>query len=150
MNLINKKFLLTCLLSFLSIGVVCSQNNYYQTQMVGRWYKKTELEKSGIKITSIYVQEFFPNGTISDQAQNLITMGSTQVSCLINTAWNWSVTGDTLYQTRVSSLVVPDFIKENGRKINDPQRLSDTCNVIRQTAEEDNLTTTAFKIIQIN
>jgi hypothetical protein len=28
--------------------------------------------------------------------------------------------------------------------------LSDTCNVIRQTAEEDNLTTTAFKIIQIN
>ena len=111
-----------------------NKNNYYQNLLIGKWYHKSDTTSNNLTMMAQYVQDFLPNGTISEQAQYVTTMGDgTKLSCLANTNWEWSTSGNKIYQKIVASHVIPDFIKDRqGRPIDDPELLRQVCEVVKK------------------
>ena len=140
---------------YLTIVLLCSASVQAQTTdlsdlIVGNWYKKSQTNKDGVNITTMYVQEFLPDGTISEQTQYLISYQTIQASCIKNTSWEWYAEGNMLYQKRLNNVVTPDFLKENGIKIYDDQKLNNVCNIIRKDADETKLLTSSFRVLSID
>ncbi len=129
-----------------------NKNNYYQNLLIGKWYHKSDTTSNNLTMMAQYVQDFLPNGTISEQAQYVTTMGDgTKLSCLANTNWEWSTSGNKIYQKIVASHVIPDFIKDRqGRPIDDPELLRQVCEVVKKDKSERQLTTSAFTIIKLD
>ena len=129
-----------------------SKNNYYQNLLVGKWYHKSDTTSDNFSMMAQYVQDFLPNGTISEQAQYVTTMGDgTKISCLANTNWEWSTSGNKIYQKIIASHVIPDFIKDrNGRPIDDPELLRQVCEVVKKDKSQRQLTTSVFTIIKLD
>ena len=129
-----------------------NKNNYYQNLLIGKWYHKSDTTSDNFTMMAQYVQDFLPNGTISEQAQYVTTMGDgTKLSCLANTNWEWSTSGNKIYQKIVASHVIPDFIKDRqGRPIDDPELLRQVCEVVKKDKSERQLTTSVFTIIKLD
>ncbi len=129
-----------------------NKNNYYQNLLIGKWYHKSDTTSNNLTMMAQYVQDFLPNGTISEQAQYVTTMGDgTKLSCLANTNWEWSTSGNKIYQKIVASHVIPDFIKDRqGRPIDDPELLRQVCEVVKKDKSERQLTTSVFTIIKLD
>ena len=129
-----------------------NKNNYYQNLLIGKWYHKSDTTSDNFTMMAQYVQDFLPNGTISEQAQYVTTLGDgTKLSCLANTNWEWSTSGNKIYQKIVASHVIPDFIKDRqGRPIDDPELLRQVCEVVKKDKSERQLTTSAFTIIKLD
>ena len=129
-----------------------NKNNYYQNLLIGKWYHKSDTTSNNLTMMAQYVQDFLPNGTISEQAQYVTTMGDgTKLSCLANTNWEWSTSGNKIYQKIVASHVIPDFIKDRqGRPIDDPELLRQVCEVVKKDKSQRQLTTSVFTIIKLD
>ena len=129
-----------------------NKNNYYQNLLIGKWYHKSDTTSNNLTMMAQYVQDFLPNGTISEQAQYVTTLGDgTKLSCLANTNWEWSTSGNKIYQKIVASHVIPDFIKDRqGRPIDDPELLRQVCEVVKKDKSERQLTTSVFTIIKLD
>ncbi len=129
-----------------------NKNNYYQNLLIGKWYHKSDTTSDNLTMMAQYVQDFLPNGTISEQAQYVTTLGDgTKLSCLANTNWEWSTSGNKIYQKIVASHVLPDFIKDRqGRPIDDPELLRQVCEVVKKDKSERQLTTSVFTIIKLD
>ena len=129
-----------------------NKNNYYQNLLIGKWYHKSDTTSNNFTMMAQYVQDFLPNGTISEQAQYVTTMGDgTKLSCLANTNWEWSTSGNKIYQKIVASHVIPDFIKDRqGRPIDDPELLRQVCEVVKKDKSQRQLTTSVFTIIKLD
>ncbi len=129
-----------------------NKNNYYQNLLIGKWYHKSDTTSDNFTMMAQYVQDFLPNGTISEQAQYVTTLGDgTKLSCLANTNWEWSTSGNKIYQKIVASHVIPDFIKDRqGRPIDDPELLRQVCEVVKKDKSERQLTTSVFTIIKLD
>ena len=129
-----------------------NKNNYYQNLLFGKWYHKSDTTSNNFTMMAQYVQDFLPNGTISEQAQYVTTMGDgTKLSCLANTNWEWSTSGNKIYQKIVASHVIPDFIKDRqGRPIDDPELLRQVCEVVKKDKSQRQLTTSVFTIIKLD
>ena len=129
-----------------------NKNNYYQNLLIGKWYHKSDTTSNNLTMMAQYVQDFLPNGTISEQAQYVTTLGDgTKLSCLANTNWEWSTSGNKIYQKIVASHVLPDFIKDRqGRPIDDPELLRQVCEVVKKDKSERQLTTSVFTIIKLD
>jgi hypothetical protein len=132
-----------------SIG---NKNNDYQNLLLGKWYHKSDTTSDNFSMMAQYVQDFLPNGTISEQAQYVTTMGDgTKLSCLANTNWEWSTSGNKIYQKIIASHVIPDFIKDrNGTPIDNPELLRQVCEVVKKDKSQRQLTTSVFTIIKID
>ena len=129
-----------------------NKNNYYQNLLIVKWYHKSDTTSNNLTMMAQYVQDFLPNGTISEQAQYVTTMGDgTKLSCLANTNWEWSTSGNKIYQKIVASHVIPDFIKDRqGRPIDDPELLRQVCEVVKKDKSQRQLTTSVFTIIKLD
>ena len=131
-----------------------TDNTYNDTKnlLVGKWYHKTEDTSDNFTLMSQYVQDFLPNGTISEQAQYVTTTGDgVKISCLANTDWEWSASGNKIYQKIIASHVIPDFIKDrSGRSIDDPELLKQVCEVVKKDKSQRQLTTSVFTIIKLD
>ena len=129
-----------------------NKNNYYQNLLIGKWYHKSDTTSNNLTMMAQYVQDFLPNGTISEQAQYVTTLGDgTKLSCLANTNWEWSTSGNKIYQKIVASHVIPDFIKDRqGRPIDDPELLRQVCEVVKKDKSQRQLTTSVFTIIKLD
>ena len=129
-----------------------NKNNYYQNLLIGKWYHKSDTTSNNLTMMAQYVQDYLPNGTISEQAQYVTTMGDgTKLSCLANTNWEWSTSGNKIYQKIVASHVIPDFIKDRqGRPIDDPELLRQVCEVVKKDKSQRQLTTSVFTIIKLD
>ena len=131
-----------------SIG---NKNNDYQNLLLGKWYHKTEDTDDNFTLLSQSVQDFLPNGTISEQAQYVVTNSEARISCLANTTWEWSTSGNKIYQKVTGSHVVPDFIKDhNGRSMDNTEMLNKMCEIIKKEKSQRQLTTSVFTIIKID
>jgi hypothetical protein len=129
-----------------------NKNNYYQSLLIGRWYHKTDSTSDNFRLMAQYVQDFLPNGTISEQAQYVTTTADgLKLSCLANTSWEWSATGNKIYQKVIASHVIPDFIKDrDGRPIDNPELLNQVCEVVKKEKSQRQLTTSVFTIIKLD
>jgi hypothetical protein len=129
-----------------------NKNNYYQNLLVGKWYHKSDTTSNNFSMMAQYVQDFLPNGTISEQAQYVTTIeDGTKLSCLANTNWEWSTSGNKIYQKVIASHVIPDFIKDrNGRPIDNPELLKQICDVVKKDKSQRQLTTSVFTIIKLD
>jgi hypothetical protein len=131
-----------------------TENTFSDTKnlLIGRWYHKTDTASDGFKLMSHNVQDFLPNGTISEQAQYVTTTpDGLKISCLANTSWEWSATGNKIYQKLVASHVIQDFIRDrNGRPFDDPDLLRQVCEVVKKEKSKQQLTTAVFTIIKLD
>jgi hypothetical protein len=128
-----------------------TKNNYYQNLLVGRWYHKSENTSDNFTLMSQYVQDFLPNGTISEQAQYVTTTPEAQMSCLANTTWEWSTSGNKIYQKITASHVIPDFIKDrSGRPLDNTALLNQICDIVKKEKSQRQLTTAVFTIIKLD
>jgi len=120
--------------------------------LIGKWYHKTDTTSDNFSVMAQYVQDFLPNGTISEQAQYVTTTwDGVKISCLANTSWEWSTSGNKIYQKIIASHVVADFIKDrSGRPIDDPQLLNQVCEVVKKDKSTRQLTTAVFTIIKLD
>ena len=131
-----------------------TDNTYNDTKnlLIGKWYHKTDSTTENITMMAQYVQDFLPNGTISEQAQYVTTTrDGLKISCLANTSWEWSASGNKIYQKIIASHVIPDFIKDrSGRPLDDPELLRQVCDVVKKDKSERQLTTSVFTIIKLD
>jgi hypothetical protein len=131
-----------------------TDNTFSDTKnlLIGRWYHKTDTASDSFKLMSHYVQDFLPNGTISEQAQYVATTpDGLKISCLANTSWEWSANGNKLYQKLIASHVIPDFIRDrNNRPFDDPDLLRQVCEVVKKEKSKQQLTTAVFTIIKLD
>lgn len=127
------------------------QNTQYRNKLIGRWYRKFETNKSGVSIMRQYVQDFLPNGTISQQTQWITTTPDGQSSCLVNTSWEWTAVGNKIYQKKTAVHVTPDFLKNSsGQFVNDSAKAKQACQPIQNIESESVLTTTVFTILRLD
>ena len=129
-----------------------NKNTYYQNQLIGKWYRKIESKHDNFTLMAQYVQDFLPNGTISEQAQFVTTTwDGQQMSCLANTTWEWSANNNQIYQKIIATHIIPDFIKDSsGRLINNPGLLNQICDIVKKDKSERQLTTSVFTIIKLD
>jgi len=131
-----------------------ANNTFNDTKnlLIGKWYQKVDTRTENFSIMAQYVQDFLPNGTISEQAQYVTTTADgLKISCLANTSWEWSATGNKIYQKLIASHVVQDFIRDrNGRPYNDPDLLRQVCEIVKRDKSKRQLTTSVFTIIKLD
>jgi hypothetical protein len=131
-----------------------ANNTFNDTKnlLIGKWYQKVDTRTDNISMMAHYVQDFLPNGTISEQAQYVTTTADgLKISCLANTSWEWSATGNKIYQKLIASHVVQDFIRDrNGRPYNDPDLLRQVCEIVKRDKSKRQLTTSVFTIIKLD
>ena len=131
-----------------------TDNTFSDTKnlLIGKWYQKADTKSENFSIMAQYVQDFLPNGTISEQAQYVTTTpDGLKISCLANTSWEWSANGNKIYQKLIASHVIPDFIRDrHGRPFDDPELLRQVCEVVKKDKSKRQLTTTVFTIIKLD
>jgi len=128
-----------------------TKNNDYRDQLIGKWYHKSEITQQSVTIMAQSVQDFLPNGTISEQAQIISTTKDGQVSCLVNSSWEWSVSGNKIYQKKIGLHVIPDYFKDHrGQFVNNPSALNEVCEIIKKNRSESLMTTSVFTILKID
>ena len=131
-----------------------ANNTFNDTKnlLIGKWYQKVDTRTDNISIMAQYVQDFLPNGTISEQAQYVTTTpDGLKISCLANTSWEWSATDNKIYQKLIASHVIQDFIRDrNGRPYNDPDLLRQICENLKKVKSKRQLTTSVFTIIKLD
>lgn len=131
-----------------------TDNTFSDTKnlLIGRWYQKAENRTNSFSVMAQYVQDFLPNGTISQQTQYVTTTpDGLKISCLVNASWEWSATGNKIYQKLIASHVIQDFIRDrNGRPFDDPELLKLVCEIIKKDKLKQQLTTTVFTIIKLD
>jgi hypothetical protein len=127
-------------------------HNDTKNLLIGRWYQKAETKTDNFSIMAQYVQDFLPNGTISQQTQYITTTpDGLKISCLVNASWEWSATGNKLYQKLIASHVIQDFIKDrSGRPFDDPELLKLVCEIVKKDKLKQQLTTTVFTILKLD
>lgn len=127
------------------------QNTFYRNKLIGRWYRKLETNTRGATIVRQYVQDFLPNGTISQQSQWVTTTPDGQSSCLVNTSWEWTAVGNKIYQKKTAVHVTPDFLKNSsGQFVNDSASVRQACQPVQNIESESLLTTTVFTILRLD
>ncbi|MFZ4708289.1 MAG: hypothetical protein ACOYMH_00415 [Zwartia sp.] len=131
-----------------------TDTNYNDTKnlLIGKWYQKVDTRTDNFSMMAQYVQDYLPNGTISEQAQYVTTTpDGLKISCLANTSWEWSVIGNKLYQKLIASHVIQDFIRDrNGRPYDDPDLLRKVCEIVKKDKSKRQLTTSVFTIIKLD
>jgi len=101
--------------------------------MLGRWYHQSEhSSKQGVYFKTTFVDEYLANGQESTQAQMIMQVDSKEIACIINFSYEWSVSGNTLYEKLLNVHVAPDWYKSNGQVIEDNQTLINSCNIIKE------------------
>lgn len=127
-------------------------DNPYFNKMVGRWLIQQSQTAQNIKIEIITVQDYIANGAMNQETQYVVTTGSTVVSCVARSASDWSMQGSLLFQTLKTKRLMPDFIKENNVKIDDPSRLQTICDSVAGVTDESSYIgkTSQFRIISID
>ena len=144
----------TCASSQTAAAQQRTDNTYSDTKnlLIGKWYHKTESTSENITMMAQYVQDFLPNGTISEQAQYVTTTrDGLKMSCLANTSWEWSESGNQIYQKIIASHVIPDFIRDrSGKPFDDPELLKQVCDVVKKDKSERQLTTSVFTIVKLD
>ena len=131
-----------------------ANNTYNDTNnlLIGKWYQKVDTRTDSFSMMAQYVQDYLPNGTISEQAQYVTTTpDGLKISCLANTSWEWSVIGNKIYQKLIASHVIQDFIRDrNGRPYDDPNLLRQVCEIVKKDKSKRQLTTSVFTIIKLD
>jgi len=131
-----------------------TDNTFSDTKnlLIGKWYQKVDTRTDNFSMMAQYVQDYLPNGTISEQAQYVTTTpDGLKISCLANTSWEWSVIGNKIYQKLIASHVIQDFIRDrNGRPYDDPNLLRQVCEIVKKDKSKRQLTTSVFTIIKLD
>lgn len=124
----------------------------YFNKMVGRWLIQQSQSAKNITIEVITVQDYIANGAMNQETQYLMTTGPTIVSCVARMAFDWSMQGNLQFQTLKTRRVTPDYIKENGVKIDDPARLQTICDSVAGVTEQSSYIgkTSQFRIISLD
>ena len=126
---------------------------------MGRWYSRSDVEPpgEGFKNTSHSVQEFYPNGTMTEERQVLSKFKDSGAvsSCYIVGDYSWSISGNVLYQKLLAKNVTVDFVTVNGEdasQLDNGQKVLDigqkVCAIFGN--KKDILKTFSFKIIKID
>jgi len=141
------------LISFvLSTNVKAQTNNFFSNKLIGRWLIQNKQKSDGVSISITTVQDYLSNGMMNQETQYLIESDSISVSCIEQSAYDWSVQGDKQFQTLKNLRVVPDFLKENNIKIEDQARLQHLCNSVSNVNDKHKYVgkTDQFQIISID
>jgi hypothetical protein len=127
-------------------------DNPYFNKMVGRWLIQQSQAAQNIKIEIITVQDYIANGAMNQESQYLVTTGSTVVSCVARSAYDWSMQGNLQFQTLRIRKLTPDYLKENNVKIDDPSRLKAVCDSVAGVTDQSNYVgkTSQFRIISLD
>jgi hypothetical protein len=139
-------------LTLTTTSSIAQNNNPYFNKMLGRWLIQQSESAQNITIQVITVQDYIANGAMNQETQYVMTTGSTVVSCIARSASDWSMQGALLFQTLKTKRVTPDFIKENGVKIDDPARLQTICDSVAGVTDQSSYIgkTSQFRIISID
>lgn len=140
------------MLFWVSAPSLAQNNNPYFNKMVGRWLIQQSQTSQNIKVEIITVQDYIANGAMNQEKQYLVTTGSTVVSCVARSAYDWSMQGNLQFQTLRTNKLTPDYIKENNVKIDDSTRLQNICDSIAGVTEKSNYIgkTSQFRIITLD
>jgi hypothetical protein len=140
------------LLSLLAMPSFAQNNNPYFNKMVGRWLIQHSQTAQNIKIEIITVQDYIANGAMNQETQYLVTMGSTVISCVARSAFDWSMQGNLQFQTLRNKKLSPDYLKENNVKVDDPSRLNTICDSVAGVTDKTSYIgkTDQFRIITLD
>ena len=143
---------ISMVLSLIAATSLAQNNNPYFNKMVGRWLIQSSQTSQDIKIEIITVQDYIANGAMNQETQYLVTTGPTIVSCVARSAYDWSMQGNLQFQTLRTKRMMPDYIKENNVKIDDPTRLQTVCDSIAGVSEKSSYVgkTDQFRVISID
>lgn len=127
-------------------------DNPYFNKMVGRWLIQYSRTTPTITVEIITVQDYIANGAMNQETQYLVTMGSTVVSCVARSAFDWSMQGNLQFQTLRNKKLMPDYLKENNVKVDDPSRLNTICDSIAGVSDQTSYIgkTDQFRIIALD
>jgi hypothetical protein len=140
------------LLSLLALPSLAQNNNPYFNKMLGRWLIQQSQTAQNIKIEIITVQDYIANGAMNQETQYLVTMGSTVVSCVARSAFDWSMQGNLQFQTLRNKKLTPDYLKEDNVNVDDPSRLNTICDSIAGVSDKTSYIgkTDQFRIITLD
>jgi len=140
-------FLVTCTLA---AGHADAQD--FDKKMLGRWYSRSDIEQPevGIKHIDHSVQEFYPNGTMTEERQVLSKFKDLGYvcSCYIIGDYSWSISGNVLYQKLLAANVTVDFVTENGKDASELEFGQKVCGILSQ--KKNILKIFSYKIIKID
>jgi len=150
--MLKKTFLRTVCL-FVVIGVGNIEPLYAQnlkSQILGRWYLQHDFRYGEIDLKFHAVQEFFANGTMTDEGQVIVKSSAQKMvfSCLTVRDYSWSVSESMLYQKLLMASGAVDFIKIDGKSV-DPANYevaAKICDDLKGIV----LKTQSFRIISID
>ena len=138
-------FLVACTLT---IGHAAAQD--IDKKIIGRWYMRKDFDfpEYDNKTTSHAVQEFYPNGTMTEERQILGKFKDAGVvySCHIVSDYSWSVSGNVLYQKLLATNGTIDFYTLNGEDASPSDFARKICDIDKKYI----LKTSAYKIIKID
>jgi hypothetical protein len=124
----------------------------FGTKMVGRWYMRHDFEfpEYDNKTTSHAVQQYYSNGTMTEERQVLGKYKDLGVvsSCYIISDYSWSISGNVLYQKLLATNATLDFYTLNGEDASQLDVAQKGCN--RLNNNKNILKTYSYKIIKID
>ena len=149
---ISKKFKIVIVLFLvactLAIGHATAQD--IDKKITGRWYMRNDLDFPEFDYKTIYhaVQEFYPNGTMTEERQILGKFKDAGVvySCHIVSDYSWSVSGNVLYQKLLANNGTIEFYTLNGEDASPSDFARKVCDIDKKYI----LKTSAYKIIKID
>ena len=120
-------------------------------QIVGRWYVRSDVQNEGYKFTLHSVQEYFPNGAMTENKQHITKFIEKDlvISCIKIKDYSWSATGNMLYQKPLSENISIDFVTLAGQVTSDALTL-DIAKKVCEASKGGLLQTTEFRVKKID